>query len=389
MNLALALIVATTTSSTSLSDSPWSLSDRVEDVRFRIAAGGEWDTNARRSVEGAEASERTRPLEGDSLVRVVVDTSGRLRLARNHKLAIGYLLGAKRFFGVSSQDLLAHELSIESQHALLDRLSLSFAIRGRSHRVRSDTVRNYDLGLLSTAITFHIDSATTLEASGRFSGYRYPEQPFFSYWSPSAQATFAWLPSRRWELSASAGYAYRDYSGPGLVQTFSVDTQGNRLGPFPTFCVGADSTEECTRMERFDDEFQAGAGVVYRGRFLATFAVFLGVQYLLRVQRSTSDYENVNRHRASMFATVGLPAAFTMSLLVALQFNDGVSITDTLTLAEDDENRNAIQAKLSRRFSDTVSVELRYALFANQFSTTDFRYLRQTVYLGVTFETGL
>lgn len=388
MSLTLALAVATATTSFAGASSSFALREHVDYVRFRVALGGEWDTNARRAVEGAEASERTRTEEGDALVRALVDAQGRLRFGRRHRLTLGYLLGAKRFFGVTGQDLVAHELTIDSRHRLFNGGALGISARGRSHRVRDDTARDYDLGLMRTGFSFRL-SRLSFELSGALSGYDYPEQPFFSYWSPAIRGTMAVVLSRRWDISISAGYAHRDYAGPGLVQTFLVDTEGNRFGPFPTFCTNPDATEQCTQVQRADDEVQVQSGISYRGPFLGNSALLLGIQYLLSIQRSTSDYENVNRHRASLFATVSLPASFTLSVLSALQFNDGTSITDTLTLAEDDQNRNVLQAKLAHRFSDPISIELRYALFADQFSTTDVSYLRQTIYLGLAFETGI
>lgn len=389
MNLALALAAGTVTSTAAGVSAPFALRQYVEDVRFRVALGGEWDTNAPRAVEGAAAPERAPMREADALVRVLVDAHVGLRFAPEHHLMLSYLLGAKRFFEVTSQDLLAHEFFLETRHRLSPASLLRISARGRSHRVRDDRVRDYDLGVTRTSYRFRLGRMVDLEMSASVSGYRYPEQPFFSYWSPSAQVGITVLPTRRWRVSASAGYAHRDYAGPGLVQTFPVDLQANLRGnPFPTFCVRPDPTLECTKTDRTDDEVRIDTEVTYHGRLLGGTAIFAGSRYILRSQRSTSDYENVDRHRASLFATINLPLSLTFSILATVQLNDGTSLTDTLTLAEDDENRNMLQAKLTHRLSDPVSVELRYALFANQFSTADVRYGRQTIYLGLAFETG-
>jgi len=139
----------------------------------------------------------------------------------------------------------------------------------------------------------------------------------------------------------------------------------------------------CTPRLRRDTEVQLAAGVTYRG------GILVGGQYLLRRQRSTSELENVDRHRLTLFGTVGLPLDLTLSGLAALQINTGASLTDNRFLAEDDENQNSLQLQLRRPLFEGLSIEARYALFANQFSTAAANFVRHTVYLGVSYRVGL
>ena len=103
----------------------------------------------------------------------------------------------------------------------------------------------------------------------------------------------------------------------------------------------------------------------------------------MRLQRSNSDFENIDRHRIEITATFGLPGRFTVNVLGALQINDGVSITDQKFLADDDENQNSLNVGVQRPIFGDAYAEARYALFTNQFSTADASFIRHTVYLGV------
>ena len=114
----------------------------------------------------------------------------------------------------------------------------------------------------------------------------------------------------------------------------------------------------------------------------------IGLRYLLRLQRSNSELENIDRHRISLQGTVELPWALMLNVLAGLQINTGVSVTDTRYLAEDDENQNSVQVQLGRALSEDLGLEARYALFANQFTTAEVDFLRHTVYLGLRYRAG-
>src|SRR5262249_50096234 len=127
------------------------LSSRVN-VSFRVALGEEWDTNARRVITGnvgilEGASLPSGPVVGDALTRLLADTQASFKLAPDHVLNLGYVLGAKRFYQYGSEDLLVHDLSFGSTHAFTDWLTLASWGTFRASRIRSGT-RDYSLGTL-------------------------------------------------------------------------------------------------------------------------------------------------------------------------------------------------------------------------------------------------
>lgn len=142
-------------------------------------------------------------------------------------------------------------------------------------------------------------------------------------------------------------------------------------------CDGSD--ERCARMLRTDTEVDLGFRASYRGTFI------VGGEALLRLQRSTSELEVIDRYRLSAYATVPLPLELTLSLIGALQYNHGLSASQQIYVAEDDENQNSLEVQLGRRIFAALRVDLRYALYANEFATASARFLRQTVYLGVSY----
>ena len=339
---------------------------------FRISAGGEWDTNATRTIEAGEAV-------SDGLVRLIADTRVRFFPAAGHQIAAGYLLGAKRFFRAGSEDLLVHNLNLSSVHAITPWLLASLSGAGKMSRIRNST-RDYNLGYGEASLIVRPLAELDSEAHGGINGFTFPAESNYDYFGPRTGGSVSYRPLRGLSISGGFDWVWRRYDGNALVIGTARDGSGNRL----TFCTEEDmATIICTPPgRRRDTEAQVSLSAIYRGTFL------VGGGYLLRLQRSNSDLEEVDRHRISAFATVALPFDFTLNILAALQINNGVSITDTLFLAEDDENQNSVQAGISYRIAGDLVAELRYALFANQFATNDVSFFRQTVYLGLGYRAG-
>ncbi len=346
---------------------------------FRLSAGGEWDTNAKRAIKGTSGSD----VVGDGLIRLLVDTDVRFDPAPGHQISAGYLLGAKRFFGQGGEDLLVHNLFLSTAHTLTPWLVVTLAGAAKMSRIRSRT-RDYNLAYGEAAVLVRPLSLLELEGHGGLTLFTFPAESNYDYLGPRAGAAVHVRPVRGLTLTGGFDWVWRRYDGNALVIGTALDENGvpvNRL----TFCTPEDQASgiSCTaRGDRRDTEAQISINAVYRGTFV------VGGGYLLRLQRSNSDLEQVDRHRVSAFATVGLPFDFMVNLVAALQINNGVSITDTKFLAEDDENQNSLQAGIGYRITEDLVAEVRYALFANQFATNDVSFLRQTVYLGLGYRAG-
>lgn len=359
--------------------------------RLRLALGPEVDTNARRAVQGADVEDATvpfpvanRPSEVvlDGLIRAIVDASAGLRFGRDHALRGYYVLGAKRFFQETTEDLLAQEVGLASGHRLgsVFRLDLDGSYKGS--RIRSG-LRDYDVLTAGLGGTFIVSPSWQVDLQTRMTRFTFAIEPRFNYLGPRATLGLTYRPTRRLSVAVRGGATVRLYDGQALVEGIFVGTTEMPIGtPVLRFCEDPDAELEdgilCEPAgKRQDIEVTASASVSYRGPFL------ISAQYLLRLQRSNSDVENIDRHRVEVTATFALPGSLTMNVLGALQFNQGVSITDQKFLADDDENQNSLNVGVQRPIYGPLYVEARYALFANQFSTADVEFIRHTAYLGL------
>lgn len=345
----------------------------------QASTGAEWDTNAQRSVGGDLTdvlADANRPTEqvSDGLLRMLVDTQAILRLGKPHRLQASYTLGAKRFFRESTEDLLTHNLTVTTLHRWSPRWDLGVSGWLQSSRIRRGT-RDYNLGIGQATLGLRLADSWRLELGAGGRGFRFYAEDNFDYWGPQASLRLSFSPEKRWAASVRGAWVHRRYRGPALIE---VDQENGR-----TILAFCDETNrelyDCVPGNRLDHEGQLDLG----GRWQSGPLLLRG-GYLLRLQRSTGDLENINRHRLYLNLTWALPVwGMTSNLMGTLQLNDGVSVTDQKFLAQDDENQNALRVQLRKPLNDTLDLELNYALFANQFSTADVSFVRQTVFLGL------
>jgi hypothetical protein len=349
--------------------------DDVE-LSFRLAAGAEWDSNARRTV----SRELTDPTDGDAVARLIAEVDTNVTVSRTDRVALGYVLGTKRFFGVESEDLLAHSLTAGTFHGLSKVFSANSFGSLRAMRMRSGR-RDYTIGSFGAGGAFHF-SDFTLSSNLAYTTFDFIPDQRLSYAGPSAAADLTWRPAPRLSFSAHADHYWRNYRGNAIVTAELL--VGNVVNVRPTFCDGSDGLlpPACAARERDDRELGFGVRGGYRGK------LHVSGEYLFRIQRSSSDYENIDRHRAAVHGAFPLPLDLTLNFFAALQLNSGRSATETLLLAEDDENQSTVQVGLSRKIGDALALEVRYALFANQFTTAEFTFVRQTFYSGLSYRLG-
>ena len=361
--------------------------------RLRLAMGSELDTNARRAIQGAAVEgdavafpNASRPFEvvSDGLLRVVLDSAAGLRFGDHSELRGHYVLGAKRFFQETTEDLLVQEIGLASQHRLAD--PLQFIVDGtyKGSRIRSG-LRDYDVLTAGLELVLRLGGGWLLDVQGRLTRFEFATEPRFDFWGPRGSAALTYRPHRRFTIAARGGVTRRLYDGRALVERIYVGDPGQSqledTGGL-TFCENPAAElmngYQCTPAgERRDLEVTASLSLSYRGPFL------ISAQYLMRLQRSNSDFENIDRHRFELTATFVMPGRVTVNVLGALQFNQGVSITDQKFLADADENQNSVNIGLQRPLTDTVYLEGRYALFANQFNEADVTFFRHTGYIGL------
>lgn len=346
------------------------------EVEVRASAGAEVDTNARRAIAGAAGSDA---VVADALVRVTAEVRAQLRSREGHFLVGQLGAGAKRFVEQGPEDLLAYRAQLEGRLGLGAGWFLGARGWGRLSRIRNRQ-RDYELGELTAELGWR-EGAFEAAAFGGGSAFGFGIEPRFDYVGVSVGARLGWRPWRDLFLGVQGGFRVRDYAGNALVVAASVD---GTLPPRRTFCEDPARELEvgyrCSPRNRRDDEVRVGGTLRWLGDFL------LELGYLARIQRSSSELENVDRHRISLLATFALPARLDLSVRGGLQINDSVTLTDRAFLAEADENQNVLQAQLQRPIEGPVTAELRYALFANQFADVAAEFVRHTVYLGLAVE---
>src|SRR5688500_15281686 len=117
-----------------------------DQIAFRLALGTEWDTNARRTITASAA--------GDGVARLVAELDYRIEPIDGHTIDLGYVLGTKRFFGESTEDLLVHTINGSTDHQLSTLFSASSFASLRASRMRSG-LRDYSIAAGGVAATIH------------------------------------------------------------------------------------------------------------------------------------------------------------------------------------------------------------------------------------------
>ncbi len=338
------------------------------DGRVRATLGAEWDTNAKRALSD------TANLTQDGLSRLVLDLAGSVEIGGAHWLDLGYVLGAKRFFTESSEDLWVHDLRGTTTHRLTTGMTASLFSSFRSNRIKSG-LRDYDLFHIGAEWRYQPIKTLRFMLHGGFQNFSFAPEQRFAYRGPEFGGTISFNPTPKLQLQGGLEVIRRDYRGNALVVGTRIVE--NTEEAVLTFCDDPLEGLTCTPIERDDQELRYKLGIVYQGGFI------VGADYLLMVQRSTSNLEDIDRHRASAFISLWLPLKLSLSLLGQIQFSQGVSVTQNRLLQEDDEAQNSVELQLARHVTTHLRLELRYAFFRNQFNSNNVHFARHTVYVGL------
>jgi hypothetical protein len=342
--------------------------------RLRATLGAEWDSNAQRRL-----SSRPADVRGDSLVRLLLDGSLELGLGDRHRAQLGYVLGAKRFSVESTEDVLVHDLGLGTTHRLAERVSIRSYGSWRQSRIRNGS-RDYTLGGAGGGLAWQPHPTVSLDLQGGWVRLAFPPERRLAYEGPRLGAELAWRPTRGLRFSSFVDHAWRDFDGNAVAPARVPDGQGGTRIVY-SFCDGTDGIEppSCNATARADSGLFVGVRARYQGRFV------LGGELTLRTQRSNSAFEDFDRYRVVLYATVPLPGELVLNLMGAVQLISQVSLTNVSFqfMPEDDENQNSARVQLQRRLGDTLGAFARWELFANEFATADVRFFRQTVSLGL------
>lgn len=214
----------------------------------------------------------------------------------------------------------------------------------------------------------------------------------FDYTRGGARAGLSFRPGD-WRLSARAGWRFFAYKpAPRL------GSQGPQFDAYMRRYFGESWATEASYglvLRDFDDDrsdtFHWGrAGIVYRSDF------FVDLMYVVSVNRSTLESQNLTRQGVRMTLTTPLFEQFYGSARAELQRTavPDQSTPDALFFV-DEENRNVLVASIARPIGEDWELEGRWSMYIEEFSDSrqdvgriDLDYSRQTflVALGWGFE---
>ncbi|HEX8700266.1 MAG TPA: hypothetical protein VF815_15575 [Myxococcaceae bacterium] len=269
-----------------------------------------------------------------------------------------YELGGRRYVRYPTENVLVQSAAVEGSAALGTQLGVGAEGRAKDRRGGS---RDYsDLGA-NAFLEYAPEVRLALRV--RVGAHRF-------VYRPDARANFGgpewgfvgrYRFNRRHSLSVFGEYGTRRH---GMEAQPPPDSEQQELG------------------RRQDRALSAGAGYTYRGSWAA------GLTYTFQEISSNSFGETVLRHRLSGSAGVRLPWNVMLLAQGALglsRFPDGIFLSPEIILVEEDEGQNSLSLKLARPVSESVDVELSYALYNTSLPRNGLSYFRQVMGVGFTW----
>lgn len=368
-------------------------------VRFglTLAVGPEYDSNANRAeiVAGAESPDQ--PV-GSFLLRTTSNAQLAWKSGVN-LLRLSAGLGGKVYFNdaVSDQDVLALTLAGEERVRVARFLHL--AILGDYYDAWQLPVapfrhRDFRSGSILGRVYVTADDIGELSLSGGYRGFQYKPDPYFDF--QAAQATAYAIARTHFganddhELDVAATYHFEDRQYNGVVQLFQ---QNDETDPTLQCAYGHKILDRCLVAgtdQRVDWFHEAGLEMTYVGPLL------VAVGYGLQLNTSNSFGQSLLRHLFTLKIAYRLPWNLYASVkgqLYVTKYLDPVLLaravnTQTFITIED-ENRNAVIVDLERPLGETgLALDARYSVYTNELTSSPVSFLRQIVYLGLTYRVG-
>jgi hypothetical protein len=154
--------------------------------------------------------------------------------------------------------------------------------------------------------------------------------------------------------------------------------------PIQDYCLAAGTDQ------RADWFHETGIELTYVGPLL------LAVGYGLQLNLSNSFGQSLIRHIVTLKIAYRLPWSLYATLkaqLYASVYLDPVLLDRAINTLQfitiEDENRNNVIVDLERPIgSSGVAINVRYSVFTNELTPSPVSFLRQVVYLGLTYRVG-
>jgi hypothetical protein len=372
----------------------------VVKLALRLEIGPEYDTNANRAEVVSDVPNVDTPT-GSALMRTTL--RGSLLWAQGSSvLRTGAGLGAKFFFDpqVYDQNMLVGQANVDERLRVGRTASLGWSAdyydaaqqdaRPPCASAPTPCVRHRDFRTGSLAMRLTLaDEPGSLTLSGGYRGFAYKPDPDFDFEAAQANvvATARAITGgpdaeTEWTLTATYHLERRWFRGRAdqLIQ--------HRADCYP----GASLGEDCVTSSvdaRVDWFHEAGLEASY----LRTVLVTLG--YAVQLNQSTSFGQSLIRHLFTLRLAFRLPWQLYVTAKAQVLLNSYFDplLLDLRRLASnptfisiDEENRNSLLLDVERPIGTSgVAVEARYSLYTNELSAAPVSFLRQVIYLGISY----
>jgi hypothetical protein len=364
-------------------------------VRFglTLSVGPEYDSNANRAEIVARGMTPDTPIES-FLLRTMAQGTMSWRRGINLVRASADI-GGKIYFNrdVFDQDVLAIRVSAEDRVRVLRFLHLSVAgdyYDAWQLPVTPYRHRDFRSGAAVARVHF-VDALGEVTLAGGYRGFEYKPDPEFNF--QAAQATASAFTRVRYgrdedhEIDLAASYHLERRLFASSIDTFNND---NCMDPTDRHrkCLGIPYDAP----QRNDWFHEGGVDLTYVGPVLAA------IGYAAQLNLSNSFGQSLLRNIITVKIGYRLPWNLYATLkaqVYVTQYFDPVLLDRVINtqsqafITIEDENRNNVIIDLERPIGDTgLAVNARYSIFTNEISPSPVSFLRQVVYLGLTYRVG-
>ena len=375
-------------------------------VRFglTLSLGPEYDSNANRAETVADAQTSPDTPTGSFLLR----TQGTLRMnwrTSSNSLRLYATAAGKIFFNPAVFDQDTFVLSLGGEDRVRVARFLHLAVVADYYdawqlQVAPYRARDFRSGTVLGRLYF-LDPLGEVALSGGYRGFQYKPDPYFDFQAGQvtayAVARLVFGANDDHELDVAATYHMERRWFAGVVENFA-DPQNPPgtpppVPPLPPCAYGYPIAQRCLIAgtdSRRDWFHEAGLELTYVGPLL------VAVGYGLQINLSNSFGQSLLRHIVTLKISYRFPWSLYATLkaqLYASTFLDPVLLDQRFNaqtfVSIDDENRNNVIVDLERPIGDTgLAVNARYSIFTNEISPSPVSFLRQVVYLGLTYRVG-
>ncbi len=363
-------------------------------IGLRLEIGPEYDTNANRVevVKGADAIDK--PIAA-ALLRTTAKGTLAVRWEwYRAQLTAGF--GSKIFFSrsVFDQSVFVGQLALDNRFRPAGPVEIGLSgdyyeatqpdrptSCGEPECLRQ---RDFRTGTAQARLTL-LDRGGVVALIGGYRGFKWKPDASFNFHAGQLRAVastrlVAGREGREHEFELTATYLLEPRHF-GFAAERNLCAPGTPVGPD---CIVA---EDHRRKDWFHE---AQAELSYLG------PVMLTLSYGAQLNRSNSFGQSLLRHIVSFKVGVRLPAKIYGSLkaqLLAVTYLDPVlldrNVANQTFVSIEDENRNAVIVDLERPFpKHGLAVSARYSVYTNELSRSPARFLRQTIFVGLSYKIG-